>query len=314
MDPTSRKRTLPNIITNKLENKTVEKKETSREESPPYSMTSYGAEAMSDDEEDPEYELYPIEMVEAIIQDQIDQGTNPPSNIFPPTPESLNGGDVFKFPEIPQSLPKKLSDVLPYIDDYQAVKVQHKMGQPGGSHDIQNRKMPTEYIPRLCAYWGDARRAAAGLAKKGRIFVDSSFDKVRMNVYKDLRDRLFVTRLHTTVQIVTSRNQLQFMDEPIVKKIYEDPDKVNSGIFPTEFIAPDCPYYTKLFDGLEFPEVKPKWFHKKAMDQIWVHIRASPKRNIHIIRNGVTVELFVWGRETKKTNIFKPREERGGNY
>lgn len=322
MEQTAAKRTLPTLVTGvgpetKKSRTDVEEGEYSGDSLSEYSMTSYAANGQQSESEYSvtssvvaEYIPSPLIEVEKIIEKELQSRMNKPVPIFPPTPspEPLEQFDFSKVMQEIQKPTKFLSEALPIQQGYEGAKVTKIKELPTQFKPIADHNIATELIYKKCAYWEQYRRLLRHVEKEKNVKEVSLYDGVNVMAYKDKKGRMYATRLYKTVEILSDVRSTN--NESIFKArtIWTVPEEVNPKRIPTACIPPDSPYYAKLLHGLTFPDEGHRWYHRKAEDQVWVHIRAYARRYIHVHRNGVTAELFITGRKTQSTNVRKQVE------
>lgn len=137
------------------------------------------------------------------------------------------------------------------------------------------RKFPTSFIPYHSPYWGQARTA---LVLK-RIKEKSTYYGVMMSFRKDQQGRGYALRNYTGVRNFNLENQVRDVEplEAVHRKRY----RVRKGIFPTEFIPADSPYYSRMLVGLGFPKEGYKWYHGKGCDGVNVKFCVDSRRFVH---------------------------------
>lgn len=259
-----------------------------------YSLTSSTVE---------EYIPANLARVERVIANEINLQNNVPSPVFPPTPESMDEFDFAKVMKEIEQPTKLLSEALPEVQGYEAVKITARKAVPEQIKPIADHNIATELIHKRCTYWEQYRRLLRPIGKGESRREVSIYDGVNVNAYKDRKGRMYATRLYKTAEILSNTRNPKLEAIYQVKVVWTIPEEINPKKIPTACIPPDSPYYAKLMKGMKFPEKGHWWYHRKAEDQVWVHIRADSKRYIHAHRNGITVELFIAGKQIRSSNI-----------
>lgn len=265
------------------------------------------------------------------IQEEIDAGLALQMPITPESPSTsavhqfeYHSGSSIVSPT-PPKLPELVSSVLPIIPGYEAIKVTRRddpeqmarrnweqaivragnnnmnnsvenqeIIQPEGHNnrisvvkDFISRKFPTELIPYKSPYWSQFRTAL--VLKRSR--EKSDIDNVFVSVRQDKQGKGFAMRNYVGVVIRNFENDVEEDDEP-VKVSYVRKRLLRKGIFPTQYIPADSPYYASLLIGVPFPETGYKWIHRTGVDKVRMKFRIDSRRFVHVERNGVTVLLY----------------------
>lgn len=325
MDGIVRIKTRPKIITTRkavIRQNLLPTPETEEEQSGAFEndeSVEYGEEMTEDYEE-------LNRLIENRIQEEINVGPEPQMPISPETPFEVEF-DQFEYPRasgssvVTQTQPKSqelVSSVLPIIPGYEAIKVtkrddpenptgrnakyaavsdgnnsveNQEVPEPengrGSVKDFISRKFPTELIPYQSPYWNQFRTNLVLKRKREK----SELDNVFVTVRQDNDGRGFAMRNYVGVVIRNFENEVEEIDEP-VRVTYVRKRLRKQGIFPTQYIPADSPYYASVLIGVPFPETGYKWIHRIGVDKVRMKFRIDSRRFVHVERNGVTTLLY----------------------
>ncbi|KAL5282772.1 hypothetical protein ACFFRR_005689 [Megaselia abdita] len=265
----------------------------------------------NEDDIDTELEDVDVETVEneEIIEIDLDSDNRPAPFNYQPTPIQVfapsrpimesrgyqaqhraHCAEERRIPAESRVTPFWASEVIPEIPDYFCVKVNEPECPKKAASERKKRidfgLFPTEWIPEGSPYWQE--------------FIDL-LKHVRGNAEYEARassyDGVLVTiTLYSSGKIKASRNHVSV----IIRRKYRDPTPVPGvhgaeteklpGVYPTEFIPVDSPYYAELVREVFFPRDRYRWIHVKGRDGQDVHFRLGESLRVH--RNGVTVDLM----------------------
>lgn len=127
-------------------------------------------------------------------------------------------------------------EVVPINPFYVCIPLCARQGNPGPGK-TPARAFPTELIPEDSIYWAQYLLA---LQKNNPIREPSVFDHVMVSAYKYGDGRIKITRNY--VNVIIRKGDQRVLRRP-VDLFYVVDSEVRNGVFPTDMIPADSPYY-----------------------------------------------------------------------
>lgn len=146
---------------------------------------------------------------------------------------------------------------------------------------------PTNWIPRDSLYWA---QYLIQLQHKVRVQERSVYDNEMVSAYKYPNGRVKISRNYVNVILNHGKQKLL---KKAANIFWQDEERVKQGIYPTDLIPPDSPYYLEPLQDLFFPKINPAWVRKTGVDGIELKFRLGAQgKNVYVKRNGITVQLY----------------------